>query len=150
MSQTVEKEEALADTGASGRFIDEAYARKLRIPRITLKQPIDVYNVDRTLNKKGTITHYVRILMTIGGRTKWETFYCTGLGKQRIILGLPWFQENNPIIDWETGHVSWRIKNQDIQKIQIKKNKKKKNRTRRTRRRIRSPSTIYKRRTPRE
>jgi len=125
-SQTVEKEEALADTGASGRFIDETYARKLRIPRIALKQPIDVYNVDGTLNKKGTITHYVRILMTIGGRTKWETFYCTGLGKQRIILGLPWFRENNPIIDWETGHVSWRIKNQDIRKIQIKKIKKEK------------------------
>jgi len=79
-SQIVEKEEALANTGASGRFIDEAYTRKLRIPRIALKQPIDVYNVDRTLNKKGTITHYIRILMTIGERTKWETFYCTGLG----------------------------------------------------------------------
>ena len=105
-SQTVEKEEALADTGASGRFIDKAYTQKLRIPKITLKQPIDVYNVDGTLNKKGTITHQVRILMTIGGRTKWETFYCTGLGKQQIILGLPWFRENNPIIDWETGHVS--------------------------------------------
>jgi len=91
MSQTVEKEEALADTGASGRFIDKAYAQKLRIPKIALKQLIDVYNVDGTLNRKETITHYVRILMTIGGRTKWQTFYCTGLGKQRIILGLPWF-----------------------------------------------------------
>ena len=89
--QTVEKEEALADTGASGRIIDETYTRKLQIPKIALKQSIDVYNVDGTLNKKGTITHYVRILMTIGGRTKWETFYCTGLGKQCIILGLPWF-----------------------------------------------------------
>ena len=43
------------------------------------------------------------------------------MGKQRIILGLPWFRENNPIIDWETGHVSWRIKNQEIRKIQTKK-----------------------------
>jgi len=77
--------------------------------------------MDGTLNKKGTIIHYVRILMTIRGRTKWETFYCTGLGKQGIILGLPWFRDNNPIIDWETGHVSWRIKNQDIRKIQTKK-----------------------------
>ena len=102
------------------------YTQKLRLSKIALKQPIDVYNVDRTLNKKETITHYVRILMTIRGRTKWETFYCTRLGKQRIILGLPWFRENNPIIDWETGHVSWRIKNQEIQKIQMKKIKEKK------------------------
>jgi len=29
MSQTVKKEEALADTGASGRFIDKAYAGEL-------------------------------------------------------------------------------------------------------------------------
>jgi len=102
------------------------YARKLRLLKIALKQPIDVYNVDGTLNKKGTITHYIRILMTIGGRTKWETFYCTRLGKQRIILGLPWFRENNPIIDWETGHVSWRTKINEIRKVQTKKVKKEK------------------------
>jgi len=64
--------------------------------------------------------------MTIGGRTKWETFYCTGLGKQQIILGLPWFRENNPIIDRETGHVSWRTKNKEIRKIQTKSIKKEK------------------------
>ncbi|KAF9551572.1 hypothetical protein CPC08DRAFT_619995, partial [Agrocybe pediades] len=78
-SQIVE-EEALADTGASGRFMDEEYRRRMKIPKIPVKEPLDVYNVDGTLNKKGTITHYVRILLTIGGRTKWETFYCTGLG----------------------------------------------------------------------
>jgi len=50
----------------------------------------------------------------------------TGLGKQQIILGLPWFRENNPIIDWETGHVSWRTKTNEIRKIQTKKVKKEK------------------------
>jgi len=88
-SQTVENKEALADTRASGRFIDKTYAWKFQLPKIVLKQSIDIYNMDGTLNKKETITHYVRILMTIRGRTKWETFYCTGLGKQQIILSPP-------------------------------------------------------------
>ena len=33
----------------------------------------------------------------------------TGLGKQRIILGFPWFKKHNPDIDWNTGVINWRI-----------------------------------------
>ena len=32
----------------------------------------------------------------------------TGLGKERIILGFPWLQEQNPDINWKTGEFSWR------------------------------------------
>jgi hypothetical protein len=106
-SRTVE-EDALADTGASGKFIDERYSKKLGLPRIPLKEPLDVYNVDGTQNKKGTITHYTRIPITIGERTTQEELMITGLGRQKIILGLPWFRENNPDIDWDTGKVKWR------------------------------------------
>ena len=31
----------------------------------------------------------------------------TGLGKERIILGFPWLQEQNPDINWRTGEFSW-------------------------------------------
>ncbi|KJA16859.1 hypothetical protein HYPSUDRAFT_97926, partial [Hypholoma sublateritium FD-334 SS-4] len=72
-------EKALADTGASGLFIDERYAKYLNLERIPLEEPLDVYNVDGTPNKKGTITHYARLLLSIGGRTTWERFYITNL-----------------------------------------------------------------------
>ena len=33
----------------------------------------------------------------------------TGLGKQRIIFGFPWFKKHNPDINWNTGVINWRI-----------------------------------------
>ena len=31
----------------------------------------------------------------------------TGLGKQKILLGFPWLQKNNPLINWKTGTFQW-------------------------------------------
>ena len=61
------KKKALADTGATGLFIDERYARYLKLERIPMKEALSVYNVDGTPNKMGTITHYARLSITIGG-----------------------------------------------------------------------------------
>ena len=42
----------------------------------------------------------------------------TGLGKQKIILGYPWFQKHNPKINWNTGLIQWQNKeNTTIQRI---------------------------------
>ena len=32
----------------------------------------------------------------------------TELGKEGIILGFPWLQEQNQDINWKTGEFSWR------------------------------------------
>ena len=32
-------------------------------------------------------------------------FAVTGLGKQKVILGLSWLHEHNPEVDWKTGKV---------------------------------------------
>ena len=32
----------------------------------------------------------------------------TGLGKQKVILGFPWFEEMNPEINWEKATLTWR------------------------------------------
>ena len=31
----------------------------------------------------------------------------TGLGKQKILLGFPWLQKNNPLINWQTSTFRW-------------------------------------------
>ena len=31
----------------------------------------------------------------------------TGLGKQKIILGFPWLNKHNLIIDWKKGEIKW-------------------------------------------
>src|ERR1700678_3782020 len=78
---------ALLDTGAGGKFIDQNYVRNQKIETKELETPIEVFNVDGTPNKRGTITKYTRLNLTINGRTRTHRLLVTGLGKKKIILG---------------------------------------------------------------
>ena len=106
-SKIVENQ-ALLDSGAGGEFIDQNYAKTLDLSLKNLDKPIPAINVDGTLNKKGTIKHYVNLELGIFGRLQTIRLLVTGLGKQKILLGFPWLQKNNPIIDWQTGTFQWR------------------------------------------
>ena len=99
---------ALLDTGAGGKFIDQNFVLWNNIRMYKLAKPITVYNVDGTENKTGTITWYVDVNLQIGNRTTSTKLLVTGLGRQKIILGFPWFKEQNPEINWETGTLTWR------------------------------------------
>src|SRR6266436_3172550 len=105
MSPKTIETNALVDCGAGGKFIDQSYARNNGITRMPLERPLPVYNVDGTPNKEGTITHQVELDLKIGDRVQRETLLVSGLGKQKVILGLPWLQENNPDINWRKGHL---------------------------------------------
>src|ERR1700735_1860183 len=98
----------LLDSGAGGIFLDQNYARKLKVKETTLSTPIVARNVDGTPNKKGTIRSYVNLQFKIGGKSFDERFYITGLGKQKMILGLPWLKRHNPLVDWTKGTLTWR------------------------------------------
>ena len=74
-------------------------------------------NVDGTENKQGTIKQYVDLTFTINKRPQTQRLLLTGLGKQRIILGFPWLQEQNPIINWRTGEFCWQTHVPDMKKI---------------------------------
>ena len=99
---------ALVDCGAGGTFIDQQFCTKLRLPTSPLNEPLKVLNVDGTPNQEGMITHFTRIPLTINGRTKKTKLLITGLGKESIILGLPWLRKENPSIDWDLGLLEWR------------------------------------------
>ena len=65
--------------------------------------------MDGTENKRGTITTYVNLDLEINGRKTNTELLVTGLGKERIILGFPWLNdEHNPDIYWKTGEFTWR------------------------------------------
>jgi len=94
--------------------------------QIRLEEPLKVRNVDGTLNKTGTVTHYVELDLNINGRTKRHRLMITGLGKEKIILGLPWFEEENPNINWQLRTLEWRTPetktettNRQMDKIEI-------------------------------
>ena len=102
------KTKTLLDCGAGGIFLDQNFARKHNLRTMKLEQPIRAQNVDGTDNKQGTIRYYTDLNIKIGDQTFLERFYITGLGNQKIILGLPWLRKHNPEIDWEKGTVTWR------------------------------------------
>ena len=110
--ETVETD-SLLDSGAGGIFIDQIYARKLHLDIKMLDIPIKARNVDGTENKRGTIKSYVNLQFKIGDKDFVERFFLTGLGKQKIILGFPWLREHNPLIDWQTGRITWQNMEQD-------------------------------------
>ena len=87
---------------------DQDFTRDLHAEKKDLKKPIQVYNVDGTLNKRGTITQYVEVELEIHERKRKHRLLVTGLGKQQIILGYTWLKEMNPLIDWQKGTLEWR------------------------------------------
>jgi Retroviral aspartyl protease len=93
----------LVDSGAGGTFMDQNYARKHGFNLTKLKYPITARNVDGTKNKQGTIQYYMDLDLHVNGKTNTEQFLITGLGNQKIILGLPWLWEHNPEINWKEG-----------------------------------------------
>src|SRR6202522_3523501 len=82
-----------------------------------LEKPMKALNVDGTENKRGTIKQYVDLTFTINGRPQTQRLFLTGLGKQKIILGFPWLQEQNPVINWKTGEFRWQTRVPDWKKI---------------------------------
>ena len=101
-------EEGFLDCGATGKFIDQHYAKSKGLKMEQMDKPIKVYNVDGTANKRGMIRQYVDLNIEIHGKICNERFLVTGLGKQKIILGFPWLKKMNPIIDWQKGTLDWR------------------------------------------
>ena len=54
-----------------------------------------------------SVSPYLDIYSVLGDRYFKETLLVSGLGRQKIILGLPWLTEHNPDINWKTGVVKW-------------------------------------------
>lgn len=65
-------EDGLLDCGATGKFIDREYAKMKKLELVKMAKPLKVYNVDGTLNKEGTIRHYVDLDIEIHGRKQKE------------------------------------------------------------------------------
>ena len=100
--------DALIDSGATGCYIHQAFANSHKIPSVPIAFPIEVKNVDGTLNKSGHITHKSNIDILVDGLHMEQEVHVTNLGKHRLILGLPWLRTWNPEVDWEKGTLQWR------------------------------------------
>ena len=61
---------ALVDSGATDNFIHPAFAKKLGLMMTPLEKPKQIYNIDNTNNKAGSITHSLELKVTTKGIKK--------------------------------------------------------------------------------
>ena len=92
--------EALLDCGATHNFINPHAVKFLGVGIKELRTPLTVNNIDGTVNRDGTITHFCNLWAHQGSQTEKLDFYVANLGRDQIILGYPWFQLFNPNFDW--------------------------------------------------
>jgi hypothetical protein len=94
---------ALLDSGATHNFIDKCAINSLGLGTRSLPHPLQVNNVNGSLNQEGSITQYCNLWVCQGGKVVKLGFYVRNLGSDRIIFGHPWFKTFNPSIDWCTN-----------------------------------------------
>ena len=94
---------AMVDSGATSLFIDRKFVNQHKMLLEPLEQLIMLYNIDGSLNKAGSITHKVQLLLKVGQDEEKFDFFVTSLGPEKVILGLPWLRHCNPTIDWQQG-----------------------------------------------
>jgi len=97
--------EALLDSGVTGLVMSSEFARKQDFKLKKLERPINVRNVDGSLNKEGPIENTVEVnIYYQGHRERTEIDVIRGQ-KWMVILGMPWLARHNLKIDWRTGEV---------------------------------------------
>src|SRR5258705_8714581 len=97
-SENTEETTALIDSGAEGMFVDISITQKWR--KTSLVKLVKVWNVDGTANANGETKEKCLITIDCQGKEMTDWFYVTALGDQNFILGLPWLEKYNPVIEW--------------------------------------------------
>jgi len=97
--------EALLDSRAMGLVMSSEFARKQGFKLKKLERPMNVRNVDRSLNKEGPIKHTVEVNIYYQGHRERTEINVIGGQKWMVILEMPWLAHYNPEIDWRTGEV---------------------------------------------
>jgi hypothetical protein len=96
---------AMVNSGATALYIDKKYADSQNMWQVPLAQQICLHNINGTLNKAGSITHKVSLILQVGQDEEKFDFFVTSLGPEKVILGLPWLRHRNPAIDWQAGTI---------------------------------------------
>ena len=93
------------DSGAIGLVISSEFAKKQGFKLKRLERPMNVRNVDRSLNKEGPIEYTVEVNIYYQSHRERIEIDVIGGQKWMVILGIPWLVRHNSEIDWRTGEV---------------------------------------------
>ena len=81
--------EALLDSGATGLVMSSEFARKQSFKLKKLERPMNVINVDGSLNKEGPIENTVEVNIYYKGYRERTEIDVIGRQKWMVILGIP-------------------------------------------------------------
>src|SRR5260221_6949296 len=90
----------LLDSGATGMFVNQAFAQKHKLETRPLPNPVPVHNVDGTPNENGSITEEVEVILRYGQHTEKACLAVTNLRQQTVIIGHSWLTHHNLEVDW--------------------------------------------------
>jgi len=97
--------EALLDSRATGLVMSSEFAKKQGFKLKRLERPMNVRNIDRSLNKEGPIEYMVEVNIYYQGHRERTEIDIIGGQKWTVILGMLWLARHNLEIDWRTGEV---------------------------------------------
>ena len=95
--------QALIDSGATDNFISPVLSNRHKLPAYQLDKPKVVRNVDSTPNSIGKVTHVTNLTIEYNDTCAELRFLIIDLGGDDMILGYPFLELTNPIINWSTG-----------------------------------------------
>ena len=79
--------------------------KQLKLQTVKLPKPRKVKNVDGTLNQSGEVKEGAILIIKHDGKPQKHLFYITNIGEDDVILGYPFLEAANPIINWEKGEL---------------------------------------------
>jgi len=97
--------EALLDSGATGIVMSSEFTGKQGFKLKKLERPMQVRNVDGTLNKEGPIKNTVEVNLYFKGHVERTEIDIIGGQKWSVIIGMPWLARHNLEVNWRTGEV---------------------------------------------
>jgi gag-polyprotein putative aspartyl protease len=105
MSKQRATQNALLDSGATELFIHPRVVHELQLSTSRLHHPRTVRNVDGTNNKLGEVTDEVQLSIHHEDYDEEHRFLVADIGEDDVILGYPFFEAANPLIDWPMGRM---------------------------------------------
>jgi len=97
--------EALLDSGVTGLVMSSEFAKKQGFKLKKLERPMNIRNVDGSLNKEGLIENTVEVNIYYQGHKERMEIDVIGGQKWTVILEMLWLACHNPEIDWRIGEI---------------------------------------------
>lgn len=98
---------ALLDSGAAVSLISEALVLASRIPFVEKRYPYDVSLADKSVTQSIRF-ETVPIWLSLGSHKERITFDIMPSLSYPLIIGLPWLEHHNPVVDWKSRRLDFK------------------------------------------